>query len=124
MVRLSLGLVLLLSASVTLSAKEVQPEPMPTPAPVVEAWAMLFQMMDRLHSAVARREFTLIHNEDPVASAAVSTLIAEVNKSWAPSSPEKKVAWIALARTISALHTAGDAGQNEAFGGAGQEGGR
>jgi hypothetical protein len=112
--RLSLGAVFLLSASVTLSAREVQPETMSTPAPVVEAWAMLFQMMDRLHSAAARREFTLVHNEDPVASAAVSTLIAEVNKSWAPSSGAMKVKWIAFVRTISALHTAADAGQSEA----------
>jgi hypothetical protein len=44
----ALGAVLLMSASVTLSAKEAQPEPMPTPAPIVEAWAMLFQMMGGL----------------------------------------------------------------------------
>jgi hypothetical protein len=113
-VHLSLGAILLLATSVTLSAREVQPEPMPTPAPVVEAWAMLFQMMDRLHSAAAQREFTLVHNEDPVASAAVSTLIGEVNKSWAPSSGAMKVNWIAFVRTISALHTAADAGQAEA----------
>jgi hypothetical protein len=112
--RLLLGAVLLFLASATLSAEEVQPEPRPTPAPVVEAWAMLFQMMDRLHSATEQREFSLVHNEDPLASAAVSTLIAEVNKSWAPSSGAMKVNWIAFVRTISALHTAADAGQGEA----------
>jgi len=84
------------------------------PGPAVESWAMLLQMMDRLHSAVARRELTLIDPEDPIASAAVSMLLAEVAKSGAPNAGAQRVAWIVFVREVSALHTAADAAQREA----------
>ena len=84
------------------------------PGPAVESWAMLLQMMDRLHSAVAKRELTLIDPEDPIASAAVSMLLAEVAKSGAPNAGAQRVDWIVFVREVSALHTAADAAQREA----------
>jgi hypothetical protein len=99
----------------SLEAKEVQPEPKPSLAPpAVEAWAMLFQMMDRLRAAVTQHDLTLIHLEDPVASTAVSTLMRQVANSSMPNAPAKKIAWTVFVRDISALHTAADAAQEEA----------
>ena len=106
---LTLGIFLVVSI-----ARSAEPTPTPTPAPAVEAWAMLFQMMDRLHSAVAKRELTLIDAEDPIASAAVVMQLAEIAKSWAPNAGAQKVNWIVFVRDVSALHTAADAGQPEA----------
>jgi hypothetical protein len=104
-----------LCAPGSLEAKEVQPAPKPSPAPpAVEAWAMLFQMMDRLRAAVTQHDLTLIHLEDPIASTAVSTLMREVANSSLPDAPAKKIAWTIFVREISALHTAADAAQEEA----------
>jgi len=75
---------------------------------------MLFQMMDRLRAAVAKRDLTLVHIEDPVASTAVSTLLGPVVNSWTPNAGAKKIAWTVFVRDISALHTAADAVQEEA----------
>ncbi|HEY3662827.1 MAG TPA: hypothetical protein VGL24_06705, partial [Chthoniobacterales bacterium] len=92
---------------VTSAAREVQPGPKPTPPPpAVESWAMLFQMMDRLRSAVTRHDLTLVHIEDPVASTAVSKLIGELVNS--PDAAAQKIAWTVFVREISALHTAAD----------------
>ena len=75
---------------------------------------MLFQMIDRLQSAVTKRELTLIDPEDPIASAAVATLLAEVAKSGAPNNGAQRVDWIVFVRDVSALHTAADAAQADA----------
>lgn len=74
---------------------------------------MLFQMMDRLHSSVAQHDLVLIHTEDPVASAAVSTLIGQAANSWTANAAVQKIAWTVFVRQISALHTAADAAQDE-----------
>jgi hypothetical protein len=108
------GLLLAVWALGSLNAREVQPGPKPTPAPAVEAWAMLFQMMDRLRAAVAQRDLILVHIEDPVASTAVSTLLGQVVNSGTPNAAAKKIAWTVFVRDISALHTAADAAQEEA----------
>ena len=108
------GLLLAVWALGSLHAREVQPGPKPTPAPAVEAWAMLFQMMDRLRAAVAQRDLILVHIEDPVASTAVSTLLGQLVNSWTPNAAAKKIAWTVFVRDISALHTAADAAQEEA----------
>jgi hypothetical protein len=75
---------------------------------------MLFQMMDRLQNAVGRRDLTLIHIEDPVASTAVSTLIDQLTDSGKATAAAQKIAWTIFVREISALHTAADAAQPEA----------
>jgi len=108
---LSLGIFLLTGI---LSAVSAETPKAPAPAPAVEAWAMLLQMMDRLHSAVRKRELTLVDQEDPIASAAVSMLLAEVAKSGAPNAGALRVDWIVFVRDVSALHTAADAAQREA----------
>jgi hypothetical protein len=77
---------------------------------------MLFQMMDRLRSDVAKNDLSLIHIEDPLASAAVSTLLTQLSTSWTPDLPAKKIAWTVFVRDISALHTAADAAQSDACG--------
>ena len=74
----------------------------------VDAWAMLFQMMSRLESAIAKRELTLIDAEDPFASAAVSSLLAEVKKRPGPQNVALKMKWIGFVRLISTLHEAAD----------------
>ena len=79
----------------------------------VEAWAMLFQMMSRLHSAVAKGELTLIDPEDPVASEAVSSMLNELAKTPTPQRGLLKVQWIHFVRGISAMHTASDAGKGD-----------
>lgn len=75
---------------------------------------MLFQMMDRLRAEVERRDLTLVHIEDPVASSAVATLLGELTNSSIPNTASKKIAWTVFGRDISALHTAADAAEEEA----------
>jgi len=75
---------------------------------------MLFQMMERLRGAIAKRELTLIDPEDPVASAAVSSLVNELSKSPSLENGQLKVHWIHFVRGISAMHTASDMGNPEA----------
>ena len=73
-------LILTGSKSLSWAAERAAPNP---PGPFVEeteAWAMLFQMMSRLRTAVAKGEFTLIDPEDPVASEAVSSMLNELAK--------------------------------------------
>ncbi len=106
--------VLLLHGPVPLGARELQPAATPAPSPTVEAWATLFQMMERLRASAARRDFTLVHNEDPVAGAAVSTLLGELTKAAPPNGAAMKIAWTVFVREISTLHTAADAGEEEA----------
>ncbi|MGH8094395.1 MAG: heavy metal-binding domain-containing protein, partial [Chthoniobacterales bacterium] len=114
---LVIALTLSLPASALLAAERQWPGPTPqinrTPAfaPAVEAWAMLFQMMGRLHSAVAKRELTLIDPEDPVASAAVSSILSDLGKSPTPERGLLRVQWIHYVRGISAMHAASDAGK-------------
>jgi hypothetical protein len=79
----------------------------------VDAWAMLFQMMGRLESAMARRELTLIDSEDPFASAAVSSLLAELKKRPGPQNVAQKMKWIAFVRLISTLHETADRNDSE-----------
>lgn len=110
---LSLGIFFLALVSSSRSTETPAATPRSV-APAVEAWAMLFQMMDRLHSAVTKRELTLIDPEDPFASAAVSMQVAEVAKSGGPNAGAEKLNWIVFVRDISALHTAADAAQPEA----------
>ena len=74
----------------------------------VDAWAMLSQMMSRLESAIAKQELTLIDTEDPFASAAVSSLLAEVKKRPGPQNVALKMKWIGFVRLISTLHEAAD----------------
>lgn len=114
--RLGLALVgfLLIPMSNAWSGEPSSTTPTPIPAPVVEAWATLFQMMDRLHSAVTKRELALVDSEDPIASAAVGTLLSDIAKSAAPDSGAQKVDWTVFVRDVSALHTAADATQEEA----------
>lgn len=71
----------------------------------VEAWATLFQMMDRLRASISRGDLTLIHNEDPGASAAVSTLLGPLTNAWTPNAAAMKTAWTLFVRDISAPHT-------------------
>ncbi len=75
---------------------------------------MLLQMMDRLRASIGQGDLTVVHNEDPVASAAVSTLLSQLVKSWTPNASAKKIAWTVFVRDIAALHTAADAAQAEA----------
>ena len=74
---------------------------------------MLFQMMSRLEAAVQKGELTLIDPEDPVASSAVSSLLAEVSNKPGPRNGLLRVQWIRFVRGISALHSASDAGDAE-----------
>jgi hypothetical protein len=74
---------------------------------------MLFQMMGRLQSAVAKGELTLIDPEDPVASAAVSSMLNDLAKKSSPQRGLLKVQWIHFVRCISAMHTASDAGKSD-----------
>ena len=95
-------------------AREIQPGPKPaSPPAAVEAWAILFQMMDRLRSAVAQKDLTLVHLEDPVASAAVSTLLKPLVNAWTPNAAAQKDAWMKFVQDIAALHTAADAAEAE-----------
>ena len=110
---LALGAVLMLSVSFTLSAKETEPGPGPPPKTSVEAWAMLFQMMGRLDSAVAKGELTLIDPEDPVASSAVMSILDDLAKTPTSRGGLLKVQWIRFVRGISAMHTASDAGKGD-----------
>src|SRR4029078_9019646 len=89
----------------------------PAFAPAVEAWAMLFQMMERLHAAVAKRELTLIDPEDPVAGAAVSSILNDLAKRPSFENGRLKVRWLHFVRGISAMHTAADAGNADAAAG-------
>ncbi len=88
--------------------------PTPTPAPAVEAWATLFQVMDRLRSAVAKRELALVDAEEPIAGAVVSMLLSQIPESARPKGDAQRSDWIAFVRDISNLHTAADAGEAEA----------
>ena len=108
---LQVGLFLTVFTLGSLEAKETQPEPNLTSPSEVEAWAMLFQMMGRLHGAVAKGELTLIDPEDPVASAAVSSLLSELAKTSLPQRGLLKVQWIHFVRCISNMHMASDAGK-------------
>ena len=93
-----------------------EPAPPNSPGPFVEeaeAWAMLFQMMGRLHAAVAKSELTLIDPEDPLASAAVSSILNDLAKTPTPQRGLLKVQWIHFVRGISAMHTASDAGKGD-----------
>ena len=110
---LLVGLALGLTASVSLAAETPPPSATPqtpTPshfAPAAEAWAMLFQMMGRLHNAVEKRELTLIDPEDSVARAAVSSIINQPP----PLSEPLKMQWIHFVRGIAVLHIAADEGK-------------
>lgn len=77
-----------------------------TPDPTVEAWAMLIQMMGRLRTEVAEHELSAIHLEDPIANAAVSSLLP-------PASGLTRGRLVEFGREISALHTAADAGDEK-----------
>ncbi len=83
----------------------------PSFAPAIEAWAMLFQMMERLHAAVAKSELTLVDPEDPVASATVSSILADLGKTPKPENRLLKVQWTHFLRGLSDMHTASDAGR-------------
>ena len=72
---------------------------------------MLFQMMGRLRGAVAKGELTLIDPEDPVASAAVSSILIDLAKTSIPQRGLLKVQWIHFVWCIAAMHTASDAGK-------------
>ena len=111
---LSLFFLIAVSSFSSAPASSPSAPPAPTPAPVVEAWATLFQMMDRLRVAVAKQEMALIDPEDPIASAAVSALFAGLDQSATPESIAQRVDWTVFVRDISALHTAADAAQPEA----------
>ena len=74
----------------------------------VDAWAMLFQMMGRLHSAIGKGELALIDPEEPVASVAVSSLLAEMRLVPGPKNGRLNVQWTSFVRNISALHQASD----------------
>ncbi len=111
--RLSLGLCLVMGMA-SLPAKEIQPGAKSAPpSAAVESWAMLIQMMDRLRDAVARKDLTLIHLEDRVASAAVSTLLKPLANAGTPNAAAQKSAWMKFVQDISALHTAADAADAE-----------
>jgi hypothetical protein len=111
---LIMTLSLAMLGSLSEAANSSQP-PTPTEASIgeVEAWAMLFQMMSRLDSAVAKHELTVIDPEDPVASAAVSSLLLDLDKNPSPKNGLLRVQWIRFVRGISALHSASDAGNPE-----------
>ena len=95
-----LALVLLLALS---PAGMIRSE---SPDPTVEAWAMVIQMMGRPHTEVAQHELSAIHLEDPIANAALSSLLPR-------ASGLTKVRLIEFVREISALHTAADAGDEK-----------
>jgi len=107
------AVVFVLLGSRFLPAQTPQPTPTASLLGEVEAWAMLFQMMSRLEAAVQKGELTLIDPEDPVASAAVSSLLAEASKKPPPRIGLLKVQWIQFVRGISALHSASDAADAE-----------
>jgi Heavy metal binding domain len=111
--RMRAGLFLAVFTLGSLEAKEAQPGPNLTAPPQAEAWAMLFQMMGRLQSAVAKGELSLIDPEDPVASAAVSSILNDLAKTSIPQRGQLKVQWIHFVRCISAMHTASDAGEGD-----------
>ena len=106
-------LILTGSKSLSWAAERAAPNP---PGPFVEeteAWAMLFQMVSRLRTAVAKGELTLIDPEDPVASEAVSSMLNELAKTPTPQRGLLKVQWIHFVRGIAAMHTASDAGKGD-----------
>ncbi len=84
-----------------------------TPTPVMQAWAMLFQMMDRLHAQVSQHDLSVVHYDDPVANSAVSILLAQAGKTPTKNSGLTRVRLIEFVRDISALHTAADANQED-----------
>jgi hypothetical protein len=75
---------------------------------------MLFQMMERLHGAIAKRELTLIDPEDPVAGAAVSSLVNDLSKRPSLANGQLKVRWLHFVRGIAAMHSASDMGNADA----------
>lgn len=81
---------------------------------VVEAWAMLFQMMDRLHANLAKRDFASIHVEEAVTRSAVSDLLSELANSRKPNVGITRFAWLTFVRDVSDLHIAVDAGHADA----------
>jgi len=101
--------VLFVSLSVSISPAVTNDDSAPPPfVGEVDAWAMLFQMMERLKSTVEKHQLTLIDSEDTFASAAVSSLLAEMKKVPGPPNVAQKMQWIAFVRLISALHEAAD----------------
>jgi hypothetical protein len=93
--------------AVSLPATKTQPAVRPF-VNEVDAWAMLFQMMSRLESAIAKQELSLIDSEDPFASAAVSSLLAELKKQPGTQDVAQKMKWIGFVRLISTLHETAD----------------
>ena len=80
-----------------------------SPSPTMEAWAMLWQMMDRLRAEVAQHELSAVHFEDPVVNAAVAKLLSDAAISAAPNNGLVRLRLVELVRDIAALHTAADA---------------
>ena len=107
-------LALHLAASISSAAEKTPPAAHPPFLEKTKAWAMLCQMMERLRLAVAQGELTLIDPEDPFASAAVSSLLAELGKAPSPENGLLRVKWIQFVRHISAMHEAADKNNLEA----------
>ena len=110
---LPLALSIGLSASIAFGAGNAQT---PTPSPFVsevEAWAMLFQMMGRVHVAVEKRDSSLLDPEGPFAGTAVSSLLAELTKAPSPKNNALRMQWMEYLRSLNAMHAAADLGRYE-----------
>jgi hypothetical protein len=102
-----------LSASIAIGAG---PPPAATPSPFVsevEAWAMLFQMMGRVHAAVEKRDSSSLDPEGLFAGTAVSSLLAELNKAPSSNNNRLRMQWLDYLRSLNAMHAAADLGQYE-----------
>ena len=100
-------LTLLIFAQVSQKSAGAIPRETQAP-PVVKAWGILFQVMDRLQEYVDTQALSSIHNDDILASSAISILLNENTKGTPSPNDEVGAALLGFSRQVAALHAAGE----------------
>src|ERR1051326_8903865 len=100
-------LTLLIFAQVSQKSAGAIPSETQAP-PVVKAWGILFHVMDRLQEYVDTQALSLIHNDDILASSAISILLNENTKGTPSPNDEVGAALLGFSRQVAALHAAGE----------------
>jgi hypothetical protein len=83
------------------------------PSPAVEAWCMIYQVIQNIQEFVRSHQLAQIHNEDGTLSIAVSTLIQESENAKPETKTELQTVLSTFGRRVGELHVAADLGQQD-----------
>src|SRR5262249_46919507 len=78
------------------------------PSPIVKAWGILFQVVECFEEYIASKALSSIHNDDALSNSAILVLVSENKKNPLPQNGEARLALLAFAREVAALHAVGD----------------